>query len=74
MKRGELILVWIAGLWTIVAIILAGSPGVSWPFDIPQPGSHVYETAGYFAKVFKVAVPGWILCGLMWATLYRRRP
>ncbi|MGH7774326.1 MAG: hypothetical protein ACREQA_19040 [Candidatus Binatia bacterium] len=68
MKRGELIILWVAGIWTIVAIVLGGDPHVSGG----RGDAPLYQSAAYLSYVFRIAAPMWILCGLAWVTIYKR--
>jgi hypothetical protein len=71
MKRGQIILLWIGGLWTVFVIV--GSV-----LDVVTIGSIVdYDPQAYLSYYIKVIVllslPVWIVCGLVWVTKYRTR-
>ena len=58
LKRGELILLWVAGLWTVLALLLAANA-------VGPVSRRLLE-----ALVFSAA--GWIICGVIWVTYYGR--
>ena len=57
MKRGELIIVWVGGLLSVALLII-----------VIDPTTSVGEFFNILAKLLAV----WIICGLVWLTLYRR--
>ena len=63
MKRGQIILSWIAGLWTVFVIILGIAAGTE-------------KEVSYFLAICLVALlfslPVWIVCGLLWITIYHK--
>ena len=64
MKLGELVLVWVAGLWTVLVSVVLLAFGL-----IGEQISFSY-LAGL---LFLASLPVWILCGLIWLTVYRRK-
>ncbi len=61
MHWGEIILLWVAGLWTLlvsVVLILGASTN--------QVGSIS------FVRLVLLSLPVWIICGLIWVTIYGR--
>jgi hypothetical protein len=65
MKWGELILLWLAGLWAFWVMAVMEKP-------------LVYYSTSPLGNTFKlpavdVILPIWIIFGLVWITLYRRR-
>jgi hypothetical protein len=74
LKRGELIILWIAGIWTAFVLVV-GELHDPWLrfFSIPVNNPIVYESATYLTQAFKAAAPIWIVCALVWLTLYKRK-
>jgi hypothetical protein len=81
MKRGELIILWIGGLLTMALLLLADVPSGlsvrdSMLRELGLPTSEAASMAAVTASVFKVIsriLAVWIICGLVWLTLYRRK-
>jgi preprotein translocase subunit SecG len=65
MKTGELVILWIGGLLSVAAVArifsyqpqLIGASGI---------GVVVVQVMGLVAAI-------WIICGLIWATIYKRK-
>lgn len=63
MRWGEIILLWVAGLWTVlvsIVLLLAGFVGEQ-------------VSSSYLVWLVLASLPVWITCGLFWATFYARR-
>ena len=56
MKRGELIILWVGGLLSVLVLIA---------------GANVSERDPFVMAALLLAI--WIICGLVWLTLYRRQ-
>jgi hypothetical protein len=56
MKRGELIILWVGGLLSVLVLIA---------------GANDYRRDYFIMGVLLLAI--WIICGLVWLTLYRRK-
>jgi hypothetical protein len=66
MKRGELIILWVGGLLSIIPLM------VGWPSDLDV---RLYGAGIVVVRVVEkvgIVLAIWILCGLVWLTLYRR--
>jgi hypothetical protein len=71
MKRGQIILLWVGGLWTV--LVTVGSI-----LDLVTIGSIVDNDppayVSYYIKVIVLlSLPVWIVCGLIWVTKYRTK-
>jgi hypothetical protein len=81
MKHGELIILWVGGLLS-VALLLPVAPtsepsmrdqmlrDLGLAMKDAQPSIAV--VAGYVFNVVSKLLAIWIICGLVWLTLYRR--
>ena len=67
MKPGELIILWVGGLLSIVALMVDHWPNY---FDVRRYGSGVL--ALHVLQRLSVVLAIWILCVLVWVTLYKR--
>jgi hypothetical protein len=68
MKRGELIILWVGGLLSAALLIVNVAPTTSKPdLGIGEP-----IIAGFVFNVVTRLLVIWILCALVWLTLYRR--
>ena len=69
MKTGELIILWVGGLLSVALFAFVNAP-LSWTprLEIDQP-----VIGGYFFNVLTKLAAIWIICGLVWLTLYRRK-
>jgi hypothetical protein len=69
MKRGELTILWVGGLLSVALLIITIAPTSS------SPRTELYEPiiAGYVFNVITKLLAIWIICGLLWLTLYRRQ-
>lgn len=65
MKRGELIILWAGALLSVALLILSEAPS---PID--QKVS--LSLGGYIVNLLARLAAIWIICGLVWLTLYRR--
>jgi len=63
LKLGEVILLWAGGLWTAFVIIVAF---FAWAISSDGKPSH------YLFGTFAFTLPIWIMCGLIWVTIYGR--
>jgi hypothetical protein len=66
MKRGELIILWVGGLLSIVTVM------GGWPSDVDV---RIYGTGIVMTRVVEkvgIVLAIWIMCGLVWVTLYKR--
>jgi hypothetical protein len=66
MKWGELIILWIGGLLSIIPLM------VGWPSDLDV---RLYGAGIVVVRVVEkvsIVLAIWILCGLAWVTLYKR--
>jgi hypothetical protein len=70
MKRGELIILWVGGLLSVV-VLSGGAPRIPSSIDLPFVSSGT--VAGYVVDLIARLASIWILCGLAWVTLYRRK-
>jgi len=64
MKWGEIILLWVAGLWTVLVTLALVLGGLS--------SEQVSGT--YFVWLVLASLPVWVICGLVWVTVYGRTP
>jgi hypothetical protein len=68
MKRGELVILWIGGLLSAALLIIVQAPLSHNPrIDFDEP-----MITGYIFNVVTKLLAIWIICGLVWLTLYRR--
>jgi len=65
MKRGELIILWIGGILSVALLVLSQAPD-----PITQEVS--LTLGGYIVDLMMKLAATWIICGLVWLTLYRR--
>ena len=67
MKRGELVIVWLGGLASLFVLLnfRVGS-GLRLEASLGDVGEAIAHTAMYL-------LANWILCGLVWLTIYRRK-
>jgi len=65
MKRGELIILWIGGILSVALLVLSQAPD-----PITQKVS--LTLGGYIVDLIMKLAAIWIICGLVWLTLYRR--
>ena len=67
MKRGEIVILWIGGLLSISALGFGG-----WPsgLDVRIYGAGIVVV--HIVKKVSIVLAIWILCGLVWVTLYKR--
>jgi hypothetical protein len=81
MKRGELIILWVGGLLSVallIPVVPSSDPSMrdvilrdlGLPMKDTQPSMAV--VAGYVFNVVTKLLAIWIICGLVWLTLYRR--
>ena len=68
MKKGELVILWIGGLLSIVVLIASEAPTRASFIRGEQP-----IAAAYFINAAFRLVGIWIVCGLAWLTLYKRK-
>jgi hypothetical protein len=62
MTLGEIVLLWVAGLWTVlVSLALLFSGFINGQI-----------TSAYFLWLVFASLPVWIFCSLIWATIYFR--
>jgi hypothetical protein len=66
MKRGELIILWVGGLLSIIALM------VGWPDDLDVRRFGAGIVVIRVVERVSIVLAIWILCGLVWVTLYRR--
>jgi hypothetical protein len=66
MKRGELLILWVGGLLSIVILM------VGWPdgLDVRMYGAGIVVVR--IVEKISIVLAIWILCGLVWVTLYKR--
>jgi hypothetical protein len=65
MKRGKLIILWIGGILSAALLILNQAPD-----PIRQQVS--LSLGGYIVNLLTKLAAIWIICGLVWLTLYGR--
>jgi Na+/phosphate symporter len=69
MKRGELVILWIGGLLSVALLIIVQAPLSHTPgIDINREPI----IAGYVFNIITRLLAIWIVCALVWLTLYRR--
>jgi len=57
MKKGEVVLLWVVGLWTVsISLSLAGARG-----------------SDKLVTLLLASLPVWVVCGLVWVTFIRQR-
>ena len=66
MKTGELIILWVGGLCSVFVLIVSSPPTETLSLEP--------IIASYFINIIRSLLAIWILCGLVWVTLYRRQP
>jgi hypothetical protein len=75
MKRGELVILWLGGLLSVAILITAAVPpssvrdellGLRGPTSMGTVAAYVFEVVSKLLSI-------WIICGLVWLTLYRRQ-
>jgi len=66
-KTGELVILWIGGLLSI-GVLIGGSPIDALDIKVFGPGL----VAAQIVRILSSLLAIWILCGLVWITLYRR--
>jgi hypothetical protein len=66
MKRGKLIILWIGGILSAALLVLDQAPGPIEQKLYVTLGGHVVNLLAKLAAI-------WIICGLVWLTLYRRK-
>jgi hypothetical protein len=69
MKRGELIILWVGGLLSVALLIITVAP-LSSRADLGLGGEPII--AGYVFNLVTKLLAIWIICGLVWLTLYKR--
>ena len=69
MKTGELIILWVGGLLSVVVVV--GGLGVS-DLDLRVYGAGTIVSQALSAAGKLISI--WILCGLVWLTIYKRQP
>jgi hypothetical protein len=71
-KRGELIILWVGGLLSVALLVLVRVP-TSIRDEVLRGGpSSMATVAAYVFEVIARLLAIWIICGLVWLTLYRR--
>ena len=68
MKTGELVILWVGGLLSVVALIDGSAIDA---LEIKTFGAGL--VAAQIVKILSSLLAIWIFCGLVWVTLYRRR-
>jgi len=69
MKRGELVILWVGGLLSVALLTVTVAPtSFSSRTELDEP-----IIAGYVFNVVTKLLAIWIICGLVWLTLYRRK-
>ena len=68
MKRGELVILWVGGLLSAALLIIIEAPLHRGLIAADEP-----IIAGYVFNVVTKLLAIWIICGLVWLTLYRRK-
>ena len=63
MRRSQIVVLWIGGMWTVLLIIIVGV--------LVTPGGGMTPLS-FLAVVLIVSLPVWIMCGLIWVTLNRK--
>jgi hypothetical protein len=72
MKRGELVILWVGGLLSVALLASVNVP-TSIRDELLRGGpSSTAAVAGYVFEVIARLLAIWIICGLVWLTLYRR--
>lgn len=72
MKRGELVIMWVGGLLSAALLATVNVP-TSIRDEVLRGGpSSMAAVAGYIFEVIARLLAIWIVCGLVWLTLYRR--
>jgi len=61
MRKSDVVLLWIGGGWFALIVVLCG-------FFDQRPWA-----VNCYVEAFKISVPIWIVCALIWVTLYWRR-
>jgi hypothetical protein len=74
MKRGELVILWIGGILSSLVLLLGsyGMPGVPSEVELKIDGADT--VAGHVVQTVFVLLAIWIICGLVWVSIYRRKP
>jgi Na+/phosphate symporter len=67
MKRGELIILWVGGLLSVALLTIMVVPTSRGVIPTDEP-----IVAGYVFNLLTKLLAIWIICGLVWLTLYRR--
>jgi len=62
MRWGEIILLWIAGLWTLLVSVVLIFGGLA----------SEQVSCSYLVWLVLASLPAWIICGLVWVTAYGR--
>jgi hypothetical protein len=72
MKRGELVILWVGGLLSTAVLLLqaANVPRVPSELTLKIDGAHT--VSGHIIVTVFILVAIWIVCGLVWVTLYLR--
>jgi len=68
MKTGELVILWVGGLLSVVALIDGKAIDA---LEIKTFGAGL--VAAQIVKILSSLLAIWIFCGLVWVTPYRRR-
>ena len=71
MKWGEIILLWVAGLWTVF-VLLGLDLDIKNPL-IVDPRLFASVSEGTWVPLIDKSLPIWIICGLLWVTIYKRK-
>jgi hypothetical protein len=73
-KTGELIILWVGGLLSVVVLVQTwvGPPD---PLGFPEYGGGLIigSVIGRTIRLIGTVISIWILCGLVWLTIYKRK-
>ncbi len=67
MKTGELIILWVGGLLSVTVLVQLRGPS---ELEIKAYGAAILVT--WLVSTVRDLISIWILCGLVWLTLYKR--
>ena len=71
MKTGELIILWVGGLLS-VAVLMLTNVGPTDPLGLGRDSGGAGEVLGDTIHLIGTVLSIWILCGLVWLTIYKR--
>jgi hypothetical protein len=71
MKIGELIILWVGGLLSVAVLVLTNI-GPTDPLGLGRYSGSVGSVIGSTIHLIGIVISIWILCALVWLTIYKR--